>query len=128
MGLDYGYTCGTIDGNIDTFQSVVRGYLEDLLYEASPLLKGPDLKAILDTYSNNLFNDCQEIFEDVRKCNQDMRDEADRQIDNLEADKEELEEKIGDLEQQINDNDYDLSVLEERVRDLERENEELLTE
>ena len=126
MGLDFGYTCGTIDDNINSFKSEIEDTLDQVLDEVCPVFGGKDRADFVKEWLEHTYKNCELIFEDVRKCNEDMRSQAELQISDLEREKEELEEQIGEKDDNINDLQYELGVLEGRVRDLENENTELL--
>lgn len=123
MGLDYGHTCGEIDSHIDDFKTVLDGFLDDFIDEICPLIEGKQRLALIKTYIDSIYTESEVIFEGVRKCNEDMRQEADRQI-------EEAEEKVAEVEEEkqarIDELEYDLKILEDRCAELEDENEELL--
>ena len=111
MGLDYGWTCGTIDDNIKDFKSLLESHLSDMIDSCCPLLEGKQKSDFIKDNVNYIYSDCENIFEDLRECNSDMRKEADRQIDLLEEEKEQLE--------------YDVTNSQEKIDDLEDEIEEL---
>ena len=112
MGLDYGYTCGTIDSNIKDFKQVLEDEIDNLLGDASPLIEGEQKSSIIKDYVTGIYEQCQNIFEDVRKCNEDMRQQADRQIDDLENQKEDLESRVDELETEVDEKDTEISELE----------------
>lgn len=107
MGLDFHYTCSGIDANITDFKSVLGDNLHDFLSDASPLIEGKQKTEIINTWVSTIYGEVENIFEGVRKCNEDMRQQADRQIS-------ELESRIDDLE-------YDFRTSEEKVAELEKE-------
>lgn len=111
MGLDYGWTCGSIDDNIKDFKSILEYEISSILDDACPLLEGEQKTDFIADYVKAIYEQSQNIFEDLRECNSDMRKEADSQIDKLEEEKEQLE--------------YEVSNHQERIDELEDENEEL---
>lgn len=94
MGLDFGYTCGTIDDNISSFKSELEDTIEQILDEACPLFSGKERTDFVKEWVDHTYKNCEPIFEDLRKCNEDMRQQAELQISDLETEKEELEGEI----------------------------------
>lgn len=101
MSFDYGFTCPDIDSNIDDTKEQVHDFLLDLYRELNPLLEdildrdipeSVNLKAKEDT--DYLYSILEDIFENVRNINEDMRKEADTQIS-------ELKDRVYDLESEV---------------------------
>ena len=65
-----------------------------MLDECCPMLEGEQKTEFIEEYVRNIYNDSEGIFEDLRKCNSDMRDAADKQIDSLESDKLDLQNNL----------------------------------
>lgn len=126
MGLDFNYTCGDIDNNISDFKSEIEDTLDQVLDAACPLLEGQPRIDFIKEWVDHTYKNCEPIFEDLRKTNEDMRQQAELQLSELETEKDEAEEIVGERDDRINDLEYDLGVLEDRCRDLEAENETLL--
>lgn len=115
--FNYPHTCPHIDKNITHFQSELFGAVEEIVEYFSPAYKqdfeGTTIyKNIIESFVDSIYLKAESIIEDVRKCNSDIRDYAEKVIDNL-------VDEIGDLEEQIKDKDYDIEKLEETVDDLE---------
>ena len=122
MGLDYGHTCPDIDKNIGSFKETIEGFLSDFLDDVCPLLNGTEEgNNLIDGYVNSIYDECSNIFEDTRSCNEDMRKEANKQIEELESQRDYMQEDLDDNRVHIENIEYDLSTSEERVRDLENE-------
>lgn len=119
MGLDYHYTCSSIDGNITDFKSVIGDNLHDFLSDASPLVEGTQKTEIVNTWVSTIYGECENIFENVRKCNEDMRQQADRQIDELENRVDDLEDDLRTSQSRIEELERDLEKSEDRCADLE---------
>ena len=120
MGLDYGYTCSQIDSDIKDFKGTIKGFFEDMLFDVCPLyLETEEGKKMVEAYTNSAYEDCQGIFENVRSCNEDMRQAADKQIDDAEEKVADLESEIDDKQTQIESLEYDLNVSEDRCAELE---------
>lgn len=89
MGLHYKWTCPEIDSQIDDFKS----YVEEILGDCLPNHKDSFIKDLVQDITSEFNN----LAENLRTCNSNLRDEADIQIEYLEKKVEELEEQIKDL-------------------------------
>lgn len=115
--LDYPHTCPHIDKNISHFQSELFGAVEEIVEYFSPAYKQDFedttvYKNIIESFVDSIYLKAEAVFEDVRKCNSDIRDHAEKVIDDL-------ADEISDLEEQIKDKDYEIKQLEDKVDDLE---------
>lgn len=98
MGLDFKYTCPRIDKNIEYIKSKTKDHLEYYIKEEE-----------LEQCCDELYGDIEEYIEDMRKCNMEMRDVADRQIDEMEQ----------DYVKEIDHLKYDIELLNRRIKELE---------
>jgi len=121
MGLDYRHTCPEIDNDISTFITYINEHLEGMLEECCPLLSGEDKRDFIEGYSAAIYEDFQNSFESVRTCNENMRQEADNQIDSLEEAKGELEEELRVSNNIIQQLEEDNDDLEDEMEDLRME-------
>lgn len=101
MALDYRYTCPDIDRSITAFKSDIESHLSYMLDDCCPMLEGKQKENFIKYYAEQIYNDFEANFEDVRKTNEDMRKEADRQIDYTEERLLNAEEEIKDLNARI---------------------------
>jgi peptidoglycan hydrolase CwlO-like protein len=119
MGLNFGHTCPTIDGGIGEVKDIIEDFLDDVICENNPAFyranNGDDKNHLIKSLAQNLFNEIEYIFENVRETNSDMREAADHQITELgyeigdlneeivqlKEDKEDLEIKIGELKNEL---------------------------
>lgn len=83
ISFDYGNTCPKIDKQINQAQSVIDSFICDLLEEVCPLLDINDRNRHAERYAEKLCGDLEDCFEVVRSTNEDMRREAERQIEAL---------------------------------------------
>lgn len=83
VSFDYGNTCPKIDKAISQAESVISNHLSELLEEASPLLSRETHARIVDERTRSLYQALEDIFEETRSTNEDMRREAERQIADL---------------------------------------------
>ena len=103
MGLDFGHTCGEIDGYMDDAKKAIEFHIDSMLDEASPLAAGELKNKFVKDSAHSLYEEIAHAFEQVRKTNEEMRKEADRQIDDLIDENERLKADIENLEQEIRD-------------------------
>ena len=111
MGFDYGYTCGTIDQEIDNAKSVISNNLEELINEITEW--DNESAGKVNDYTKWIYNELQQCFEIARGSNQDMRVEAENQIDRLEDEVSELDHKVYEYEQEISELQNNQPKLEE---------------
>lgn len=128
MGLDYGHTCGEIDSDIEDFKTIIEDSYFDLLDEVCPLIEGKQKIDLIKRYVANTYGESQGIFENVRKCNEDMRQEADRQIDDADEKVEEIGEEVNEKQERVEELESELALVEDRCADLEAENRTLQEE
>ena len=121
MGLDYGWTCGDIDKNIDDAKQNIEDVLSDFMYDLNPLFmdtqEGIDL---LKSYQERLYGEIEPCFEGVRETNQDMRKEADAQIEKLQDEIDQKDLEIEDLEEKVDLKEEDIIFLNDRIEYLEQ--------
>ena len=86
--FDYPNTCPKIDSAIGDAKRIIENFLVDLIAEVCPYIPERELKKLADDNAAQLYRGLEDAFEEVRTTNEDMRDEADRQIGQL---KDELE-------------------------------------
>ena len=94
MGLDYQHTCPEIDSNIEHVKSSIDTHLDSLVDELCPFCDENKKKELLESYVDWIYSDLESCFEGVRESNENIRKEADNQIDAL-------TDEISDLEAQI---------------------------
>lgn len=101
MSFNYQYTCPTVDKNIESFKDTVKDRLSEMLDEACPLLEGVAKSKFIEGYSDTIYQDVEPLFEDVRKTNSNMREEAERQIDVLNDIISDKDEEIQNLQEEL---------------------------
>jgi len=97
--------------NIKAFKSDIESYLSNMLDDCCPMLEGKQKGDFINDYVDQMYNDFEANFEDVRKTNEDMRKEADWQIDYA-------EEKTSDAEEEIERLNARIEELEGQVSEL----------
>ena len=99
--FDFAHTCPKIDKAIenckDTLESYLFGYIEDLC----PYIPSSEVERISKEWSKQMYDAISDCFESVRQTNEEMRDEANRQIANLEDEISNLEDEVEYLENQL---------------------------
>ena len=98
MGLDYSHTCPDIDRAIAEAKDTIHDHLIDVAGECSPLLEGNQLEYCIKSWTEALYGELEDCFEATRKTNEDMRKEADRQIDDLVDEIDALKDEIRESE------------------------------
>lgn len=117
MKTDFNYpnTCPTIDKNIDGFRDSVKTFVEEFFNEYNPALQNAlgnystQWYSLVNSKCDEIYSYVESYFEDVRRCNSDMRDEIANTL-------KEAEDEIEDLE-------HELKVANERIDELEKEKE-----
>jgi chromosome segregation ATPase len=117
-GLDYWHTCSTIDANIKDVCEMFRERLKDFAEEIEQLTQY-EQKDIIDGYVDYMYRDVEDYFENVRSTNEDMRKEADHQINRLEDDLCEANGAVEDCESRIAELERQIDHLEDQVYELE---------
>ena len=100
VGFDYPNTCPKIDKAINSAKSEIYKFLDDLLDEACPLLSRVTRGELADGYTSALYGALEDIFEDTRSTNEDMRKEADSQIEALKDEISNLEHELRIVQEQ----------------------------
>lgn len=107
--FDYSFTCPKIDENIDNFRQLLDDKVYSFMEKYLPNLE--DSKDIRDELLDDIYDSAEEIFENVRECNDDMRKEAEWQI-------EEKNDEIEELKHQVSHLEWEKEELEDKVNDL----------
>jgi len=97
MALDFGHTCPDIDSNIGDFNEALIDEIKWIIEDSRRHTHEEMVEhKVYDTYAGEIYKQLEHYFEGVRSTNEDMRKQADWQIneleDQLEATKDELEE------------------------------------
>lgn len=131
--FNYPNTCPTIDKNISEFEHVLHNEVEVIIRELCPVISEEFsytsvYKRLVENYVDNLYSQAQPIFENVRTCNSDMREEINHVIDSFVDEIEELQDEIKNLNYTLEKSQEEVSRLEdelqsmsERIKELENE-------
>ena len=101
MGLDYSHTCPDINRAINEAKDTISSHIEDIVNQCSPLLEGDPLQDYVKSWTESLYGEIKDCFEVTRKTNEDMREEADRQIDDLVDEVDSLKDEINEFRQKM---------------------------
>lgn len=131
--FNYGWTCPDIDKQIDIFKSDLSNRLDELIGELSP--KFAETSTFIqyrEDWLKTIYGDAENCFEEVRTCNSDIRDAAEKQIqdliDELEEEKrlrQHYETEAEDLQRKLDRSESDLEIVRDELSDAEDEVESL---
>ena len=99
--FDFAHTCPKIDKAINSCKDRLESYLTDYINEMCPMIPDQKVAEIAKDWSEQIYDDISDCFESVRQTNEEMRDEANRQIANLEDELENAKDEIISLERQL---------------------------
>lgn len=114
MGLDFSHTCPKIDKAISEAKDTIIDYLKDYITDLCPYITNEKASELSKDWGTDLYDKISDGFEATRETNEDMRKEADRQIDYA-------EEKLSNAEEEIKDLNARIEELEGQVSELESE-------
>lgn len=101
MSLDFSHTCPKIDKAISEAKDTIEVYLNDIIKDLCPYVTDEKTNELSKDWGANLYNQISDIFENVRETNEDMRKQADYQINELESIISDLKEEVAELERQL---------------------------
>ena len=114
----YSWTCPEIDKNIESFRETISDHLDDLINELSPLFYNTPAKIeYRKDWENAIYNSTEELFENVRKCNSDMRDEAERVVGELIEERDEYKRLSQFWESEVEEKDNIIEDLKQQIQD-----------
>jgi gas vesicle protein len=99
--FDFPHTCPKIDKAIDSCKDSIESYLIDYISELSPMIPDEEVERIAKEWSKQMYDNISDCFESVRQTNEEMREEANRQISSLEDELESTKDEIKNLERQL---------------------------
>ena len=109
MALDFNNTCPQIDDCIEDFKHYSEQFIISLIEHFIPTDMQDSnhwkFKSFVEDRLKEHNSDVLPLFEKLRELNSEMRDVADKQIDDLEVKIIEQEEYISELEKQL-ENEY----------------------
>ena len=117
MGLDYNYTCPSIDEDINDLKAEIKSYLESVVDELNPFIdfKRDDVKAVISESGEGLYEQLSYLFEKTRQTNEDMRTAAEKQIQNIEDELSDLKDINSELDSRVTELESEISSLESEL-------------
>lgn len=103
MPLDYPWTCSVIDDEIDSARQDFHWFVSEIIEEIAPNLENKDKE--IKEWTEYFYSKAENVFENTRSSNNDIREKADTQI-------EKLEEQISDLEGELKETQDNCESLE----------------
>ena len=103
MGLDFSHTCPEIDKAISRAKDTIVDYLKDYIADLCPYLPSEKTDTLAKDWGADLYSQISDGFESVRKTNEDMRQQADLQIENLESEIADLKSEVEELNDRLNE-------------------------
>ena len=101
MSLDFSYTCPKIDKEIDRVKSTIEDHLEDYIKQLCPLMSLDTVYELRTTWTKEIYDNIESAIETVRETNQDMRNQAEKQINQLNDEVSELKDEISKLKREL---------------------------
>lgn len=134
--FNYGWTCPDIDKQIDIFKSSLSDRLDKLIEELSPkFAETSNSTQYREDWLETIYEDAENCFEKVRSCNSDIRNAAEKQIQELEDELEEerrlrnhFETEAEDLQRKLTKNEEELEATYDKLSNAEDEVESLKDE
>ena len=118
--FDYGYTCPDINKEISNFKSALSDRLDEIIEELCPIITATDTGRIWRTnWEQTIYNDAESCFENVRDCNSNIRDEAERQINAVADERDEYRKLYEEAEDRIRELEDEVKELQETVDNFE---------
>ena len=99
--FDFAHTCPKIDKAIAEAKHTIQSYLKYYINDLCPYISDEKSIELSNDWGETIYNDISNCFENVRETNEDMRKEADSQIDRLADEISDLNEQIKELERQL---------------------------
>ena len=103
MSLNYADTCSAIDSAIYNAKNSIGAIIEEIVIDCNPHMKHTAEvdSGFVDGHVDTLYEMIEEGFEGTRKTNENMREQANYQIDELEEEVTELKTRIEELEEEV---------------------------
>jgi predicted nucleic acid-binding Zn-ribbon protein len=117
----YSWTCPKIDENIRKFRSELTDHIDNLVKELNPMFYDISPRRYVDDWIDSVFNSAEGIFENVRECNSDMRDEANRVVKELIEERDEYKRLAELWEDESNEKDKQIQDLQEEIEELKEQ-------
>ncbi len=100
-GFHFGHTCPRIDLEIASAKKSLGSLMVDLLQEQCPELAEGDRMRVAERWAVRAYAAVEDVFEETRYTNVDMRNAAERQIADMKAEIQGLELQIDQLKYRV---------------------------
>lgn len=101
MGLDFSYTCPKIDKEIGNAKDTIIDCISDYISQLCPFMPESEILKLSKDWGEDMYNNIESAFETIRETNEDMRKQADYQIEKLENEVSDLKSEIKELERNL---------------------------
>lgn len=98
--FDYAHSCPKIDAAIRSAKNEIVSKIDSIVSDCCPLL---DRSKLVDEWAEELYSALEDIFEETRCTNSDMRDAAENQLGAMQAEIDRLESEVEELTNQLNE-------------------------
>lgn len=124
-GFNYWYTCSIIDKEILSIQENLEANINGLIAEICPYIPEEALIKLAEDYVTSFYSDIESHIEAVRSANSDIRNAAERQIEEQQTDIENLQYDLDNKEREVSDLESEVARLEDEIESLKQDKEEL---
>jgi vacuolar-type H+-ATPase subunit I/STV1 len=116
----YSWSCPKIDENIGKFKLGLSDHIDNLVRELNPMFYDTSPRRYIDDWVDSIFDSAEDIFENVRECNSDMREEADRVVKELIEERDEYKRQAELWEDEADEKDKQIQDLQEEIEELKQ--------
>ena len=125
--FDYKYTCSEIDKQITMLKDSLSDNLMDLISELNPMFADTEKEQdYREAWVDTIYSIAEECFEGVRKTNEDMRKEAEYQIEHVAEERDEYERLYEFWQDDAEEKDKQIEDLKEEIENLKYQIENLI--
>ncbi len=124
-GFDYWYTCPIIDKEILSIQETLEANINGLIAEICPYMPEEVLVKLSEQYATDFYSDIERHIEAVRSANSDIRNAAEKQVEEQQTDIENLQYDLDNKEREVSDLENRVNELEDEVESLQQDVSEL---
>ena len=104
MSFNYPHTCPKIDKSIGGIKDRIDNKIESIIEQLCPLMSFEDKRRLTNVWTFELYESIEDLIEDIRDTNVDMRDKAEEQIVQLENELDDLKITLIELENELSNN------------------------
>ena len=115
--FNYPYTCPDINKNIEYIQGSIENFLQCLIDDYKD--NGFNEDIYVKQLSKDLYSDIEQYIEEIRSSNQSIRDAAEKQIQDIENEKFDLELDLREANKTIEDLEIKCNLLETELATFE---------